>query len=389
MRATHGMDEPQSQAPAAQVTAQLVSPDTLVVRLAGQWRLEEGVPDAGPVCAVLEAHPTVRHVRFDAAQLSGWSSSLVAFVHRCQELGRGRGITIDLGGLPEPLRRLLELSVAGAGAKPAEAEAIRPSWVARVGLAALAWKAGAAESVRFIGEVALAVGRWLGGRRSFRRTDALLLAQQAGADALPIVALIAVLVGMILAFVGAVQLERFGASIYVADLVAIAMAREMGCMMTAIIMCGRTGASYAAALGTMKVNQELDAFTVFGIPILDFLVLPRLLALVAMMPLLTVFADVVGVLGGFGVAMSMLELSPAEYWLETRQALSLTQLSAGLIKSVAFAGVIGLTACLRGLQCGTDAAAVGRATTSAVVTGITWIIATDALFAVVYNALGI
>lgn len=389
MRAAQGMDQRDSQSPAARVTAHPVGPDTLLVSLAGQWRLDEGVPDSGPVCAALESNPAVRHLKFDTAQLGGWSSSLVAFLHQCQELCRARHITVDLNGLPEQLRGLLELAAAAPGAKPLSPQPVSAGWLAQVGLKALAWKAGLLESLRFIGEVTLAGGRWLRGRRVFRTTDALLLAQQAGAEALPIVALIAVLVGMILAFVGAVQLESFGASIYVADLVAIAMAREMGAMMTAIIMCGRTGASYAAALGTMKVNQELDAFAVFGIPIVDFLVLPRLLALLGMMPLLTVFADVVGVLGGFVVAMSMLELSPVEYWLETRQALSLTQFSAGLIKSVAFAGVIGLTACLRGLQCGTDAAAVGRATTSAVVTGITWIIVTDAVFAVVYNALGI
>lgn len=384
-----GMDQRDSQSPAARVTAHPVSPDTLLVSLAGHWRLEEGVPDSGPVCAALESNPAVRHLKFDTAQLTGWSSSLVAFLHQCQELCHARRIRVDWSGLPDQLRRLLELAAAAPGPPPVRAEGPRLSWLGRVGLKALEWKAGILEGLRFVGEVTLAVGRWLRGQRSFRKADAWLLAQQAGAEALPIVALIAALVGMILAFVGAVQLESFGASIYVADLVAIAMAREMGCMMTAIIMCGRTGASYAAALGTMKVNQELDAFAVFGISTLDFLVLPRLLALVAMMPLLTVFADVVGVLGGFVVAMSMLELSPVEYWLETRQALTLTQFSTGLIKSVAFAVVIGLTACLRGLQCGTDAAAVGRATTSAVVTGITWIIATDAVFAVLYNALGI
>lgn len=389
MAAVHGMDRRDSESPGARVTAQPAGPDTLLVSLAGRWGLEDGVPEAEPVCAALAANPTVRYLRFDAAHLGSWSSSLVAFLHQCQELCRARQVTVDLSGLPPQLRRLVELTAVVPGPRPAAAKAARPSWVARVGLKALEWKAGVLESLGFMGETAMAAGRWLRGRRSFRQTDALLLAQQAGAEALPIVALIAVLVGMILAFVGAVQLESFGASIYVADLVAIAMAREMGAMMTAIIMCGRTGAAYAAALGTMKVNQELDAFAVFGIPIVDFLVLPRLLALVAMMPLLTVFADVVGVLGGFVVAMGMLELSPAEYWLETRQALSLTQFSAGLIKSVAFAVVIGLTACLRGLQCGTDAAAVGRATTSAVVTGITWVIATDAVFAVVYNALGI
>jgi len=383
------MDRMESRAPEPQVVTRRIEPDRLLVRLTGDWRLDRGVPDLAPLCAAVEADQALRQISFDTTELAGWSSSLVAFLNQCREVCQARQIAFDPTGLPDRLRRLLDLAAAMPGAGIVRPQAAQPSWVAQVGLKALAWKAATVESVEFIGQVALALSRWVRGHRSFRKTDALLLAQQAGAEALPIVALIALLVGMILAFVGAVQLERFGASIYVADLVAIAMAREMGCMMTAIIMCGRTGASYAAALGTMKVNQELDAFAVFGISPMDFLVLPRLLALLAMMPLLTVFADVVGVLGGFVVAMSMLDLSAMEYWLETRNALSLTQFNAGLIKSVAFAVVIGVTACLRGLQCGTDAAAVGRATTSAVVTGITWIIATDAIFAVVYNALGI
>jgi phospholipid/cholesterol/gamma-HCH transport system permease protein len=217
----------------------------------------------------------------------------------------------------------------------------------------------------------------------------LLLLQQCGVDALPIVSLISFLVGLILAFVGAVQLANFGASIYVADLVAIAMTREMGCIMVGIVMCGRTGAAFAAQLGTMKVSQEIDAFRMFGVSPVDFLVLPRLLALVFMIPLLTLYGDAVGIAGGFVVAKVMLGLSLTEYWQETREALTFLNIGSGVLKSAVFGFIVAFTGCLRGLQCGNNAAAVGLATTSAVVTAITGVIAADAVFAVAFNVLGV
>ncbi len=264
-----------------------------------------------------------------------------------------------------------------------------PHPVEQVGLKALELRRSIREAVTFLGECSLSLVRGIRGQAYARKADFLVLLQQCGADALPIVSLIAFLVGLILAFVGAVQLERFGASIYVADLVAIAMTREMGCVMVAIVLCGRTGASFAAHLGTMKVNQEIDAFQVFGISPVDFLVLPRLLALFVMIPLLTLYADLVGILGGLVVARVMLGLSIIEYWSATTDALSFAHLSSGVVKSLAFGAIIAFTGCLRGLHCGTNAAAVGAATTSAVVTAITGVVAADAAFAVIFNILNI
>jgi len=206
---------------------------------------------------------------------------------------------------------------------------------------------------------------------------------------LGIVALINFLIGLIMAFVGATGLARFGAGVYVADLVAIASVREMGCIMTGIILCGRTGAAFAAQLGTMKVSQEIEAFQTFGISPIDFLVLPRILAMVAMMPLLCLFADLIAILGGFLVAASMLHIDPGLYMHRTLDAVSLTTFLLGICKGTFFGVVVALTGCLRGMQCGTNAAAVGQATTSAVVTGITTIVAADGVFAVLCNALKI
>jgi phospholipid/cholesterol/gamma-HCH transport system permease protein len=197
------------------------------------------------------------------------------------------------------------------------------------------------------------------------------------------------LVGLILAFVGAVQLARFGASIYVADLVGIATVRELGCIMTGIIVCGRTGAAFAAQLGTMKVNEEINALQTFGISPIEFLVLPRMVALILVMPFLCAFADLISIAGGFVVSISMLDVTPTVYLNRTIEAIELKSFLLGVAKGSFFGFLVAYTGCLRGMQSGSSAAAVGEATTSAVVTGITAIIASDGIFAVLTHALGI
>jgi phospholipid/cholesterol/gamma-HCH transport system permease protein len=235
----------------------------------------------------------------------------------------------------------------------------------------------------------LSLGRLVRGRARFRRVDLFLIVQACSAEALPIVTLISVLVGMILAFVGAVQLSRFGAQIYVADLVAIAMVREMGCIMTGIIMAGRTGSGFAAQIGTMKVTQEIDALATLGIPPIDFIVMPRVVALSLMMPLLTVYANILGIIGGAVVSVGMLDVTLSQYVNESNAAVTLTSYATGIGKSVVFGVLVALSGCLRGMQSGKSSSAVGDAATSAVVTGIVLIIVADGLFAVAFNALGI
>jgi phospholipid/cholesterol/gamma-HCH transport system permease protein len=232
-------------------------------------------------------------------------------------------------------------------------------------------------------------GRLTIGRARFRRNDLIDIIFECGAAALPIVTLISFLVGLILAFVGAIQLTQFGAQIYVADLVGIAMAREMGALMTAIIMSGRTGAAFAAQLGTMQVNEEIDALTTFGLSPMDFLVLPRMIALILMMPLLCIYSDLMGILGGALVGVGMLKLSVTEFVNATINGVSLTDFSVGIFKSSIFGILVAICGCMRGIQCGRSASAVGLAATSAVVTAIVFIIVTDGLFAVLTNALGI
>jgi phospholipid/cholesterol/gamma-HCH transport system permease protein len=243
--------------------------------------------------------------------------------------------------------------------------------------------------LEFIGASTMAMVRFFLGKAQFRRSDLGLIIQDCGAQALPIVSLISLLVGLILAFVGAVQLKLFGAQIYVADMVGIAMVREMGAMMTGIIMAGRTGAAFAAQLGTMQVNEEIDALTTMGISPMEFLVLPRMLALILMMPLLCLYANLMGMLGGVIVGIGMLDIAPMQYFVETRASVNLANINIGLFKSVVYGVLIALAGCLRGMQCGRSAQAVGDAATSAVVTSIVFIIVSDGLMAVICNALGI
>lgn len=355
--------------------------------LGGDWPDEQSSPPLAPLVEGLKADPKLPGVTVDATGLGRWGTGLAATVLECRRLCELQGTSFDTSRLPRDLQRLLQLALPPPTQESEPETSESPHPVEQVGLKALELRHSVREAVTFLGECALSLARGLRGRAYSRKADFWLLIQQCGADALPIVSLIAFLVGLILAFVGAIQLERFGASIYVADLVAIAMTREMGCVMVAIVLCGRTGAAFAAHLGTMKVNQEIDAFQVFGISPIDFLVLPRLLALLVMIPLLTLYANLVGILGGFVVARIMLGLSVIEYWNATLSALTFAHLSSGVVKSLVFGLLIAFTGCLRGLHCGTNAAAVGAATTSAVVTAITGVVAADAVFAVIFNIL--
>ena len=207
--------------------------------------------------------------------------------------------------------------------------------------------------------------------------------------ALPIVSLISFLVGLTLAYQAAVELRQFGADIFVADVVGLSTVREMGPLMAAVILAGRTGAAFAATLANMKANEEIDALETLGLSAVDFLVMPRLIALGLMMPLLTVYANCVAILGGMVVARGILQIPFSAYWVETQGAIDLTDINTGLIKAMTFGLLIGLAGCLRGLQADRSSEGVGRAATSAVVTAILLIIVADSVYAVVFHILGI
>jgi phospholipid/cholesterol/gamma-HCH transport system permease protein len=247
----------------------------------------------------------------------------------------------------------------------------------------------AGEMLEFLGDTVIAVSRLLRGQAQYRRSDLGLIMQAVSAQALPIVSLICFLVGLILAFIGAIQLKLFGAQIYVADLVGIAMVRLMAAIMTGIVMAGRTGGAFAAQLGTMQVNQEIDALKTLGISPMEFLVLPRMLALALMMPLLCLYANVMGILGGMVVGVGMLDIGFIQYYNQTTAAVGLWNLGIGLFSGFVFGVIVALAGCMRGMQCGRSASAVGDAATSAVVTAIVGIIVSTAVITVLCNFLGI
>ncbi len=362
---------------------------TLVIRLVGAWSLRSGIPSTTDVQGQVASTGNWRRVAFDARELTSWDSSVVTFLVKVSELCRQREIPMDREGLPIGVRKLLDLAEAVPERKGARREVTEASFLERIGTSTLGLAGSSKEMLAFLGEMTVTFFALLRLKARYRASDLFLLIQQSGAQALPIVTLISFLVGVILAFVGAVQLKQFGAQIYVADLVGIAMMREMGAMMTGIIMAGRTGAAFAAQLGTMKVTQEVDALTTAGFSPLEFLVLPRVMALVLMMPLLCLYSDFVGVIGGAVIGVGMLDLSWTTYFHETANAIALTDMFGGVFKSSVYGVLIALSGCLRGLQCGNSSSAVGDAATSAVVTGIVAIVVACGIFAVVFYILGI
>lgn len=363
--------------------------DTLLVRLSGTWRVKGELPDSGEVQRQVESNPALRRMAFETRGLTGWDTSLLIFLGKVIAENDRRHIETDPSGLPDGVGRLLTLASAVPRREDAGRDGGPPPWLTRLGLGALQTAGSVATTLAFLGEVFLSVLKLFRGTARFRRADFVLLVQGCGVQALPIVTLISFLVGVILAYVGAIQLRQFGAQIYVADLVGIAMTREMGAMMAAIIMAGRTGAAFAAELGTMQVNEEIDALTTLGISPMEFLVLPRMLALALMMPLLCIYADLMGILGGATVGLGMLDLGGVQYYVQTTAAIGLNDALAGLIKSAVFGILVAIAGCLRGMECGRSSAAVGWAATSAVVTGIVSIIVSDATMTVIFDLIGL
>jgi phospholipid/cholesterol/gamma-HCH transport system permease protein len=359
---------------------------TLRVRLSGRWALADGVPRVDEVVAELERGPT-RLVLEDGG-LESWDTALVTFVHEAAAAASRSAVAVDAGGLPEGARRLLGLALA---VKPHLETAVPEddALTARVGRVALHVWGTAGDALTFLGETVLALGLLLRGRARFRRVDLLHALEATGVAALGIVALINFLIGAVLAFVGAVQLQQFGAAIYVANLVGIGVLRELGPLMTGFVMAGRTGAAFAATLGTMTVNEEVDALRTMGLPPAEFLVLPRVLATSLMMPALVAYADLLGLLGGLFVGVSMLGIGTTEYVQQTQASVELRHAWIGLAKGVAFGAVVALTGTYYGIRCGRSAAAVGEAATKAVVMGILLVVVVDAVVTVLTYVLGI
>ncbi len=374
---------PASSGPSNARVALTTEGDVLVVALAGTWQVTEPRPSW---YTVLGAQNPAR-VRPRVDGVAKWDSSLLLFLFELQQWCRGSGAYCEMDALPEKIRTLLgQLVASHETSVPFDRS---ENFITTVGLATQDVLGKIRAIFQFVGECVLGAQQLARRPKKFRWRDCLEEMQQCGAMALPIVSLVSLLVGVTLAYTGAVVLRQYGGDIYIADLIGLSMVREMGALMTAVVLAGRTGAAFAATLGNMKANEEIDALETLGIPAVQFLVLPRLIALGVMMPLLALYANALGIFGGILVAYGLLAIPPSAFWVEMLTIVDLSDIMSGVIKAIAFGLIVGLSGCLRGLQADRSAAGVGRAATSAVVTAILLIIIADAIFAVLFNALGI
>lgn len=360
----------------------------LEVNFSGNWQLNSSLPSLKKLLSTF-AEPHIMELRLSANELGLWDSSLLAFTTTLIRNAQLQHLTIDDTNLPSGIKNLTRLALASPPNTEAQKKSSRLSFLEHIGDIALSVPQIIQNIFTFLGEITLATKRLFIGKSDCTSANVWLCIQETSFEALPIVSLISMLVGLILAFVGVIQLRMFGAEIYVSSLVAIGMTRIMGAIMTGVILSGRTGAAYAATIGTMKVNEELDALTTLGIHTSDFLVIPRVIALTSMTPLLVVYADFMGMLGGFFVGVCVLGIEPLEYITFTRKGFSLQNLWVGIIHGAVFGIIIALTGCYQGLNCGKNASAVGLATTSAVVYSIVGIVIATACLTIIFNIFNI
>ena len=364
----------------APVARWLSQGDDWVLELSGAWRGHRAsVPE-------LPASDVVGGVRVNATALRSWDAVLASTLWQQLDPLARRSVAVDVRGLPEGLQEILALAMSGASA-PVEPDASVPGRVTRLGARTMAYWTECRKTLTFVGEVLLSFGRWMRGASDMRSSDLLWQIEQTGPRSLPIVALVSFLVGLIVAYMGAAQLQRFGAQNYIADLVTVGVVREVAALLVGIVLAGRVGAAFAAQIGSMRANEEVDALTTMGVNPVDFLVLPRVLALLIVGPMLTAFGAVVGMAVGWLVAVGIYGVTPLEYVYSSAQALSLPHVLVGLIKGTVYAVLVALAGCLQGMAAGRSAQAVGDATTASVVQAIVWIVVAASALTVVFQRL--
>ena len=363
------------------------------LQVAGDWRTAASAVPAAPAALAAQVAGSSEPVVVDGRGISHWAPGLAAGLWQSLRPLAQRNLALDLQQLPGGLRDILLLALPAATPASASTSSSRrrwaqPDWVTQVGLwAAAAWADGR-QTLKFIGEVLLSLGRLLRGRADMRWADLAWQLDRTGPRSVAIVSLVCGLVGVILAYMGADQLRRFGAQIYIADLVSVGMVREIAALMTGVILAGRVGAAFAAQLASMQANDEIDALRSLGLDPVDHLVLPRLLALLLAAPLLTAMAALVGLLAGWAVAVAIFGVPAADFLTRSLHALSPTHVLIGLFKGTVYAMLVALAGCRQGLAAGRSAEAVGQATTTAVVQAIVWIVVVASLLTIVFQRLG-
>jgi len=353
----------------------------------GDWKQRSQITAEQVVSQLQSTAGPPSSFEIDTSKLKNWDSSFIALLYSLLLKLEKQQVKAELTKCDDGIVRLLTL--ARAVPAPKNKTKSKHTRLELIGIKTVEIHKQIKEVLSFVGECALGFVRLLSGKSRVRRDDLILILRESGPDALPIVTLISVLVGLILAFIGSIQLRQFGAQIYVADMVGIAMAREMAAIMVGVIMAGRTGAAFAAQLGTMQVNEEIDALRTLGISPVDFLVIPRMIALIVMLPILSLYGLAAGILGGSLVGFMALDVNFWQYIYRTFEAVQLIDVWIGLSKGLIFGVLVALCGCYFGMKCGRNASAVGLAATSAVVSGIVCIVVSDAVFAFVCNIIGI
>ena len=332
--------------------------------------------------------PAAGELSIDCSGIAAMDTSGAWLLHRTVSALQGRGRSVRLHGLRAEFDALLKL-IASRAAAPRPEAAPAPGMLEKFGRQRWIGFLDTLGMLAFLGEAAVVALRSLARPRRIRWRPVLHNLQTGGFEALPITGLLSFLLGIVIAYQGAEQLRRFGANIYVADLVGLSMVRELSPLMTAIIVAGRSGSAYTAQIGTMKVTEEIDALRTIGVAPIELLVLPKVLALAIALPLLTVYTDVMGILGGMVMARAQLDVGYATFLERLDDAISLTSYLIGVGKAPVFAVIIALVGCYQGFQVSGSADSVGRQTTVSVVQAIFLVIVTDALFSIVFSWLGI
>ena len=338
--------------------------------------------------ALLSSIDNADLIVIDAKKLEKWDSSLVSALYRVSGKAEKRNIKIKWLNCPENIERLINLALA-VDRKPVYKKGVCYGFLECVGEKGILFFESVKKAWAFLSDVGASLMRLAMDKAVMRKVDFEFAMEDCSYKAVGIISLVSFMVGLILAFVGAIQLKMFGAQIYVASLVTIAMTRIMGAIMAGIIMAGRTGASYAATIGTMQVNEEIDALRTFGFEVSDFLVLPRMLSLIITMPFLTILADIMGMIGGASVAVSMLDISPIQYWQYSVNAFALTNFLVGIFHGFVYGVIISCCGCYYGINCGRNADSVGLATTKAVVSAIVIMIVVTGFLTFVCEVMGI
>lgn len=355
----------------------------MVLRLGGDWRITDPHPDWAETVTGHRPERVVLH----AGGIGAWDSSLALFLSAGRLWSARHRVPLEERDVPAEAGRLAAL-LANRPAPRSQLPHL-PDLLSAVGLATNKLWAEAKELSQLVGECVFSVARFFRGQAQFRWRDCFSEMQECGAMALPIVGLVSYLVGVTLAYTGSLVVRQYGGDIWIADMVGLAVVREMGPVMAGVVLAGRTGAAFAATLGNMKANEEIDALETLGVSPVDFLVMPRIGALFCMMPFLSLYSDCLGILGGMTVAAARpLNIPVSLFFAEMQTIVDLSDISTGVIKGAAFGLLIGLAGCWRGLQADRSAVGVGRAATAAVVTSILLMVVADSIFAVAFNILG-